>query len=70
MVSKRINARYLEGCFVLKYCIKCQTCSTSCVFFDFHKSTVQVDVFLSCERDAVFVLSNAHNPLFSIVHRA
>ncbi len=29
MVSKRINARYLETCFVLKYCMTCQICSKS-----------------------------------------
>lgn len=69
MVSKRIIARYLETYLVLMYCMICQFCSKSCVFFDFYNATMHVDVFLSCRGDAVFfVLSKAYNPLFSYVH--
>ena len=68
MVSKCIDARYLETCFMLKYYMIYQICSKSCVSFDFRNSTVHVDVFLSYWRDAVLILSNAYNPLFNIFH--
>ena len=68
MVSKCIDARYFETYFVLKYCMISQICSKSYVSFDFRNSTVHVDVFLSYWRDVVLILSNAHNPLFDILH--
>ena len=67
MVSNCINSRYFETYFVLKYCIFCQICSKS-VYPSISAILQCMLCFLSCGRDTVFVLLNAYNPLFSIVH--